>query len=153
MRERNLVMARIREKEAEIQSLQGKLAEAGAYLQALKDVIDLLPGSDDPSDASILKPGSAVAAAREAILGAGRPMHIDELLKAAGKASTREAKVSLSSALSAYVRRQEIFTRPAMSTFGLIEMQHFSESAAEAFAEPPPGFGIFAGDVDREAAE
>jgi hypothetical protein len=141
MRERNLVMARIKEKEAEIQVLEGRLAEAKAYLQALKDVMDFMPGNDDPGDASLLKPGSAVALAREAILGAGKALHIDELLTSAGKVPTREAKVSLSSALSAYVRRQEIFTRPAMSTFGLIDLGHFSENATDASAEPPPGFG------------
>jgi len=144
-------MERIRKKEAEIQTLEEKLKAAKVYVQALNDVLGLLEPGDTHitacSDASSLRPRSAMALAREAIIRAGRPMHVDELLKASGKELTREARTSLGSALSSYVRRGEIFTRPATSTFGLREMRHFPEHEPSLLAEPPPGFGGFPKDL------
>ena len=144
MDEKSVIAEKLRRKMLEIQSLEEKLRAAKIYLHALRDVADAL--ADDPSASEAepdksLRKGSALAIARESILKAGRPMHVDELLRAAGKEPTRETKVSLSSALSAYVRRGEIFTRPAMSTFGLIELQQFPKSELSSLAEPPAGFG------------
>jgi hypothetical protein len=72
------------------------------------------------------------------ILSRGRPVHIDDLLQALGRDNTREAKASLGSSLAAYVRREEIFTRPAPNTFGLIELGHQNRPKS---TEPPEGFG------------
>ena len=49
-------------------------------------------------------------------------MYLDELLGALGKLVTRETKASLTSSLAAYVRKNEIFTRTAPSTCGLVEL-------------------------------
>ena len=46
--------------------------------------------------------------------------------------------MSLASSLAAYVRRGEIFSRPAPNTFGLLELGHLGGEEAE---EPPSGFG------------
>jgi hypothetical protein len=86
-----------------------------------------------------LRPGSAVAKAREAILKAGKPLHITEILKAIGRPVDKGNRVSLSGSLSGYVKRGEIFTRPAPNTFGLAELNHDELSVEET--EPPEGFG------------
>jgi hypothetical protein len=147
MNEKNVVNDQIRKKELEIRALEEKLRSAKIYVQALKDVLSVMSAgeatgiSNSDSEGANLRQGSTLAFAKETILATGRPMHVDELLLAAKKQPTREARVSLSSALSSYVRRGEIFTRPSKSTFGLIELQHFSDGGTTFRAEPPPGFG------------
>lgn len=141
MLEREKIAERLRRKELEIQSLEEKLRSARVYVQALQDVLRLFAASEDspPADA-VLKPGSAVAQARDIIIQRGAPVHIGDLLTALGRESSRETRASLTSSLAAYVRRGEIFTRPAPNTFGLLELGH-SEVAAEGPLEPPPDFG------------
>jgi hypothetical protein len=135
----------------EIRDLEKQLAAATAYLQALQDSLRLLPreplagksGADQ-----VLRPGSAVAKARDAILKAGKPLHISELLKILGRPVDKNSRVSLSGSLSGYAKRGEIFTRPAPNTFGLIELNH-NEMPEE---EPPQDFGNLP-DEEPEAGE
>lgn len=140
MSERAKVSDRIRKKEAEIQSLEDKLRSARVYLQALRDVLKMLEAVDDSAPTeSILRPGSLVAQARDLLLEAGHPVHVNELLDLLGKEPTREARASLTSSIAAYVRREEIFTRPAPNTFGLIEFGSLPSPARDP--KPPSGFG------------
>jgi len=153
MDEKAKIKDRLQKKEQEIHGLEEKIRAARVYIQALRDVLKLL--DDEPSDSAVqtvLKAGSAVAKAREVIRGEGRPVHINELLEALGKEVTREGRASLTSSLAAYVRRGEIFTRPAPNTFGLIELGH-NALLEEVAAEPPPGFGRgrpVSADLDEE---
>lgn len=141
MSERAVIKDRLRKKEQEIQSLEGKLQAARIYVQALQDVIKVLDkaGDDAPTE-SVLRAGSLVSQARDVILRIGKPVHINELLEALGKDATREGRASLTSSLAAYVRREEIFTRPAPNTFGLIELGH-EGTDEEVDTEPPSDFG------------
>jgi hypothetical protein len=139
--DRQKIQDRLRKKEQEIQALEEKLRAAKVYTQALQDVIRLMEEDDNGNSVqpeATLKAGSAVAKARELILARGAPLHISDLLLALGKESTRESRASLTSSLAAYVRRGEIFTRPAPNTFGLTELGHI---AVTAEPEPPPDFG------------
>lgn len=139
---RRKIEDRIRKKELEIQELDGKIREARAYIQALQDTIKILPREDRASGGTTLRAGSKVAMAREAILKAGSPLHISKLLKSMGREVNRKNRAGLSSSLAAYVRRNEIFTRPSPNTFGLVEL---SGNAAPIFPDdddgPPPDFG------------
>ncbi|WP_394888011.1 hypothetical protein ACG873_23310 [Mesorhizobium sp. AaZ16] len=141
MTERKKIEDRLRKKEQEVASLEEKTKVARVYIQALRDILKMLASdADDNTDAeSVLRPGSAVAEARQVILNKGAPVHINDILQALGREATREAKASLTSSLAAYVRRGEIFTRPAPNTFGLAELGH--ETTEEEVAEPPPDFG------------
>lgn len=146
MSSRKKIEDRIKRKEAEILELEAKIREGSAYVQALHDVIKLLPRDDDMPAEAILRSGSAVAGAREAILKAGRPLHISEILDAMGRVVDRKSRTGLSGSISAYVRRGEIFTRSAPNTFGLAEM---NDDAEEGIApdelpsdEPPSDFGV-----------
>lgn len=51
----------------------------------------------------------------------GHALHIEELVKAIGKEPTRDNRVSLSGSLNSYVKKCQIFTKPAPNTFGLLE--------------------------------
>lgn len=141
MSERAVIESKIKRKEEEIQSLERKLKAAKIYLRALRDIQGAIAkdvGKDD-SGGTVLRKGSLVAQARDVILMLGKPLHIDELLKCLGKEVTRESKASLAGSLAAYVRREEIFTRPAPNTFGLRELSHFE--LVPPPNEPPPSFG------------
>lgn len=143
MIDRRKLEDRIRKKEAEIQELEKLIGEGRAYVQALNDVLKMLPRESKEvesvgSDVS-LREGSSASLAREAIVRMGRPAHVSELLAAIGKEDTRENRTSLSGALAAYVRKREIFTRPAPNKFGLIELGHTQQPLSAD--QPPDDFG------------
>lgn len=147
MSERAIIADRIKKKQAEVQSLERKLESARVYLQALEDVMrEIEKVGGDAGAETALRSGSSVARAREIILEAGEPVHIDHLLERLGKEVTRETKASLTGSLAAYVRRDEIFTRPAPNTFGLIELSHDKPLPAHVAEEPPATFGSVADD-------
>ncbi|HZZ68054.1 MAG TPA: hypothetical protein VFE18_07755 [Phenylobacterium sp.] len=150
MSERAVIKERLRKKEQEIHTLEAKLASARIYVQALQDILKMLDkvGDDSPVE-SVLRPGSTVSQARDVILERGKPVHIIELLEALGKDTNRDSRASLTSSLAAYVRKSEVFTRPAPNTFGLIELGH--QTVDDDDDEPPPSFGeATASPVDSE---
>jgi hypothetical protein len=132
---RDELVRRISRKNQEIASLDQQVAGltqqisvAKAYVQAIEDTVkmldrDALAGPVEKS----LRRGSAPARAQKALRNVGRPMHITKLLPEMGLPVNRKTRSTVSSALSAYWRRGEIFTRPAPNTFGLVE---FGENAA-----------------------
>jgi hypothetical protein len=75
----------------------------------------------EPSRA--LRPGTSVDKAYRAIKTAGKPLQINEILKAIGRTADKKNRLSLSGSLAHYVRAEEIFTRPAPNTFGLMELE------------------------------
>jgi septal ring factor EnvC (AmiA/AmiB activator) len=134
---------RIERKKAEITELETKIALAREYCQALEDTLKMIP--KDATDAAVvLRAGTSLAKSRDAIRKAGRPLHLTELLTAIGKGSSRNERAGLSGTLAAYVRRGEIFTRPAPNTFGLVDLKtEDAELGVDPDDEsvPPPGFG------------
>lgn len=150
MSERAIIESRIKRKMDEIQALEKKLAAARVYLQALNDILrDINPESGDGGRSGMpLRKGSMVTRTRDVISELGVPVHIDTLLQHLGKEVTRENKASLAGSLAAYVRRNEIFTRPAPNTYGLIELQHFEKKQEDI--EPPREFGEVPPPVDDE---
>lgn len=142
MDERSVVAERLRKKMQEVQSLEEKLRTARIYVQALQDVMKAMgatPTAPETKPERSLRAGSGVSQARDVILKAGKPVHISDLLSGIGKEDTRDGRASLTSSLAAYVRRGEIFTRPAPNTYGLVELGH--ESIVEPEPEPPEDFG------------
>ncbi|UGY04761.1 hypothetical protein [Bradyrhizobium quebecense] len=141
MDERKAIHEKLKKKEQEIQLLEEKLRAARIYVQALQDVLKMLhPDSPPETGESVMKSGSAVAKAREIILQRGKPVHINDLIEAMGKEVTRESRASLTSSIAAYVRRGDVFTRPAPNTFGLAELGH-STPGEQPTHQPPQGFG------------
>lgn len=126
-------------KQQEINDLQTDIEKAKAYIQALQDSMRFLPKNNGDEDAS-LRPGTALAQARDVLQKAGKPMHISELLKALGKPVDKKNRLSLSGSLSTYVRNGQIFTRPAPNTFGLMEQNKGSE-VYDDDVEIPEDFG------------
>jgi hypothetical protein len=149
MNQQKKIEGRIRRKEAEIQDLEMQIREARAYVQAMQDVLKMLPKSSAAAGgAEILRKGSAADQARAIILAAGEPVHVSDILKEMGKELTRETRASLSGTLSAYVRKGEIFTRPGPNVFGLAELEERAKAPTQT-DEPPDNFGTF----DEEEAD
>jgi hypothetical protein len=155
MTERRKIEDRLRRKEQEIIALEDQIKEARIYISALQDVLKLLPRDSDQEGGgdAILRPGSLVAQARNIIRAKGSAVHVDEILRILGKDVSRENKAALSGSLAAYVRKGEIFTRPAPNTYGLIAQEPIREplprleKPSSTFGEdqeddpglPPPG--------------
>ena len=135
---------KIKKKEQEIQEYETKIREAKSYLQALQDAMKLLPREDIGSfEKSILRPNSNIGKTYALLNKIKKPMHVNDILKSIGKGTTKKERVSLSGSLGWYVRKKEIFTRPAPNTFGLMNM--------EEAEEPPDQFGLDY--IDKEDTE
>jgi hypothetical protein len=141
MGEREKVLDKIRKKQVEIQELESSIKDAKVYLQALEDVLRLFPREADIGDGALLRPGSLVAQARDAILKHGAPMHVTALVKALGRELTRANQTGIAGSIAAYVRKGEIFTRAGPNTFGLVELAKAAPTEVEATDEPPADFG------------
>jgi hypothetical protein len=136
-------LSEINEMQTHLQEIGTRVRESYAYVAALEETLKLLPRETPGESAAIaLRADSAIANARESILKAGKPLHINEILKALGKPITHDSKASLSGSLGAYVRDNLIFTRPAPNTFGLVEFQQDLKITEE---ELPPNFGVLNG--------
>lgn len=153
MSDRKKIEDRLRKKKAEIAALEEKIRSAKVYMAALQDVLKMFVGEEAAEAPGRLRPGSAVAQAREIILFRGEPVHLDDLIVAMGKPLNQSSKSSLVGSLAAYVREDEIFTRTAPNTFGLIELGHDASAEEDDSDEPPAGFGrqpVSAVDLDDD---
>ncbi len=136
---RQKLESKIRQKEDDIQSLELQVREAKSYLQALEDMLKLVPKEGNGrSTEQVLRPGTEVAKARDAILAAGKPLHISAIVEAIGKENSKKTRVALGGSLAGYVRKGQVFTRPAPNTFGIIEFERKQNKNEE---QPPEGFG------------
>lgn len=120
-------------------------------MQALEEALRLLPreGANEGDADEILRPNSQAALARQALLEAGKPLHVEQLIKALGKSDTRANRSAMAGSIGAYVRKGEIFSRTAPNTFGLIELQGQADDDKERHSdpfgdvgEPPASFGL-----------
>ena len=128
-------------KQEEIKVLELQLEKAKAYLQAMQDSMRVIPRESGQGDV-VLRPGTALARARDILRVAGKPLHITEILKALGQPTDKKHRLSLSRSLSSYVRNAQIFNRPAPNTFGLIEMSKTANQAEESEGlDLPEDFG------------
>lgn len=141
---RTEIEKRIARKRDEIARLQAQVREAEIYISALEDTLKLLPrdGVNEGGADTVLRPNSIGAKARQLILERRRPMHVQALLAAMGRPDSRTNRSALTGSLAAYVRKGEIFTRPAPNTFSLVELADSQRQRREAEPEPPEGFGI-----------
>jgi hypothetical protein len=133
-------------KQEELAELETKATYARIYLQALCDSMKALPREVSTAtaqkDTPSLREGTMLYQARQSILAAKRPLHINEILTALGKRADSKAKVSLAGSIGWYVRKKIVFTRPSPNTFGLIEMASTASVAARPEdVELPDSFG------------
>lgn len=137
------LIRKIQKKQQEIEEIRAKIREAEIYLQAYQEILRMFPSEDgDLPLHRNLKPDSAIGKARDAIKAAARPLHISEILTALGRPVDKNNRAAIGGSIAAYVRRGEVFTRPAPNTFGLVEMNGGGKRP-DPFgdSEPPETFG------------
>jgi hypothetical protein len=139
---RSQIEKKIIAKQQEIADLEIKIRAANSYVQAMQEVLRLLPKEEtengDGEQPLQLRHGSAVAQAKDVLAKVGRPMHVTEILKGIGRENTKSQRVSLSGSLRTYARRNQIFSQEGGNLFGLKEWN----SHNTVRTEPPPGFGL-----------
>lgn len=132
---------RKRQEIAESKAIEAaRIAGEERYLQGMLDMLKFIPRDavgENGSAPHSLRKGGTTAKAYAALKSEGRPIHIKDLVELTGKKATRVNRSSLSSSLSAYARKGEIFTKPAPNTFGLVEFGNGpdSDSASAVVAD------------------
>jgi hypothetical protein len=110
----------IEKKKAEIAEAQRAIAAAEAYIQAMTDALKKLPKDD--SVAPTVRPGSDVEKIRDAILAAGKPLHLNEIIDAMGRSGDADAKAKIAGILGWYIGKEKVFVKTAPNTYGLVEL-------------------------------
>ena len=116
---------RIERKRQEVEGFKRQAELGEAYINALTEALRMVPREgtvlSESNGNSGLRKGSMPAAAHQALRRVGHPVHVKDLLELIGKKPTRLNYSSLSSSLTAYTRKGEVFSKPAPNTFGLLE--------------------------------
>jgi hypothetical protein len=141
------IEARMKRKEAEIHDLQeqrekliraareieAQINAAQAASQAFAESLAILGGPERAASAATreLRAGSLPALAYEALKATGKPLHITELIHLIERDGV--SRQTLVGSLSAYVRDENIFSRPAPNTFGLLEWEEAEQAQVATF--------------------
>ncbi len=143
---RSQVEKKIQAKQQEIAELEAKIQAAGSYIQAMQEVLRLLPKDDAEAGGAeqLLRHGSAMAHTRDLLLKAGKPLHITAILEGIGRENTKSQRLSVSGSLRSYARKGQIFTQEGGNVFGLVEFKSSPSSSVSSSVRgvPPKGFGL-----------
>ena len=129
---RQKIEEKISKKEQEIQDLETQIREGRAYIVAMREALKLVPREGFTGAETLYRKGSLADKAQRAIAAHGAPMHIDDLVVAMRVKQDAKSKRSVAGTLASYVRKGEIFNRPAPNTFGLIGMEAEDDSDGES---------------------
>lgn len=129
----------IREKQKRLQDLRREIVAVEAELREAKAILGERPREIGRVGfrKRPIRPRSSVWWAKSALVHAGKPMHIDELVKRVEEFSSQAVRKStLVSNLSRYVRSRDTFSRPEEGIYGLLDFEGGVET--EKGAEGPP---------------
>jgi flagellar basal body L-ring protein FlgH len=151
MSARSQVEKKIQSKQQEIADFEAQIEKAQAYIQAMQEVLRLLPREegDAVSSEQLPRHGSAMAKTRDLLLETGKPMHITDILTGIGKENTKSQRLSVSGSLRSYARKGLVFTQEGGNVFGLVEFQAHNGNGRSPKDVPPKGFGL---DTEEEAS-
>lgn len=131
---------KIQNKQQEIEELRKQLNDAEIFLQGMQEALKVLPKDDlgATGEDQSLRPGSAVAKAREYLLSIKKQAYITEILKGIGKnPESKTDRISVSGSLSSYARKNQIFIKVGPNTYSLREFA----KVPLVVQEPPDEFG------------
>jgi hypothetical protein len=137
---------RIEKEKQKVADLRSQTERLEAFIQGLQEALKILPrdGEKETRRASkaktttTFKPGSDVEKAYKFLRQAAKTMHISEILVGIGEEDTKANRLSLSSSLSRYVRKNQVFTRPRPNSFALKESMDTRVTPTPLL---PPEFG------------
>ena len=122
-----------------IEELKIELREKRSRLVAFQEALKIMPsdGEKTKKDSPLkgIRKGSTADMARNVLREKGQPMSAKEILCGIGEEYSKKRRQAVSSILSAYVRNQDIFTRPEPGIFSLKEFETEMEQEGE---ERPP---------------
>jgi hypothetical protein len=122
----NDLVGSIREKQQRIIALRREILTLEGELREAKAVLLQKPKHDTARLAvrkRPIRPKSSVWWTQRVLQHAGRPLHIDELVRRVEEFSEKPIRKStLASNLSRYVRMGDTFTRSEEGTYGLVEL-------------------------------
>jgi len=120
---RRKVEGKISLKKQEILVSQANTVRLEAELRGMLDVLKVLPRDESTSGETkkVLRNGSHADKAYKALKKAGEPLYVDQMLTAMKRAVSKKNRITVANVLAQYARKNEIFSRPAPNTFGLIE--------------------------------
>src|ERR1700733_7401566 len=101
---REEIQRKIEKKQQEVRSLEDQIRDYNIYITSLQDVLKMIPREAEEGKEIVLRHGSLLSQARDAIRKAGKPLHVTELLEAIGKPTAKKNRLALSGSLAAYVR-------------------------------------------------
>jgi len=119
----------LNKKQADVDAMERELHAARAVIAAFKELLRKMPGEGAASSAATgwgkneLRPGSDATKARQAILQAGRPLHIKEIISAVGKANTKTNRLSMASSLANYARKGLHFKKTGPNVFWVMGVE------------------------------
>jgi hypothetical protein len=118
-------LRRIEKKRAEVEAIRTTLRLEERYLEAMLDAYKIMPRAGEDGNGagrpSGLRKGSNTGKAYIALKRTGHALHVKDLVEAMGLKVSRTITQGLASSLRAYVNKNEIFTKPAPNTYGLVE--------------------------------
>ena len=140
---------RLKKKRAEVAALEEKITRyedivadwkdeistAQITISELQSLYNLIPSADVNGAQPSFRQNSDGWLVHRLLLEAGAALYIDEILVQLGREITPDSKASLAGQLGGYVRKGQVFTRPAPNTFGLREWEvngHKEESVEPA---------------------
>jgi hypothetical protein len=112
----------IREKQQRILALKREIAALEAELKEARAILSERPRGDAlKTRTRPIRPNSSVWWTHKVLVQAGKPLHIDEIVKRVGElAGLTVRKSTLVSNLSRYVKQGDTFMRPEDGTYGLL---------------------------------
>ena len=131
--------AYLAEQRHELDLLQQRVMHLEISIRACEEFLSHLDGVTASPASAILRPRSQVERAYRVLEAAGTPVHVGEILNRMGDGDTAAARRSLVGSLSRYVRQEQIFSRPARGTFGLLAWETgevVGKGSEDAHGEP-----------------
>lgn len=123
------IEAKIADEEDAVAKVLLKITDAKARKSAFEETLKFLPKTGTNGIQRDLRPNTELAKVRDALLAAGEPLTLDEIIFKIGKTADdkrdeKSRKISLRGSLRGYAKEGKFFTiEESPDTFGLIEFR------------------------------
>jgi hypothetical protein len=115
---------RIEKERQKISDLRSQIELAESFVQGLQEALRLIPRSDSTKHTQIgfyFRSGDTKQAYEE-LKKSGKPMRIDEILRAIGKSDNRQNRASMASSLHRAAKKSGIIKKVGANTFAVSDM-------------------------------
>src|SRR6266511_1863859 len=129
--------------EDRIADCRDKISSLDATVQELQSLYTLIPSEADISGPQpAFRQNSEGWLVHELLRDVGKPMYVDEILEKLEREINTDTRGSLAGQLGGYVRKGQVFTRPAPNTFGLREWEVNGSAKREVSVRDIPALSL-----------